>query len=69
MARGVQKPISEKIAEIDGKIEGFQAKINDLKAQKKDLLDADRQAKLQTILEVAEEKGMSVDDILAKISD
>jgi|GEM_PF-1388145 len=68
MARGVQKPVSEKIAEIDGKIEGFQVKINDLKAQKKDLLEADRAAKLSKVLEVAEEKGLSIDEIIEKIS-
>lgn len=68
MARGVARPIEEKTREIDAKIEGLQAKINDLKAQKKELLDADRAAKLQKVLEVAEEKGLSVDDIIEKIS-
>jgi len=68
MAKGKARSVEERLAEIDSKIEGFQAKINDLKAQRKELLDADRQIKLQKVLEVAEEKGLSIDEILEKIS-
>jgi len=79
MPRGVSKSIEERITEIDSKIADikvkqadsnakFKSKIDVLEAQKKELLDADRSAKLQKVLEVADEKGMSVDDILAKIS-
>jgi len=79
MPRGVSKSIEERITEIDSKIADikvkqadsnakFKSKIDVLESQKKELLDADRSAKLQKVLEVADEKGMSVDDILAKIS-
>jgi len=79
MPRGVSKSIEERITEIDSKIADikvkqadsnakFKSKMDVLESQKKELLDADRSAKLQKVLEVADEKGMSVDDILAKIS-
>lgn len=68
MARGVARSVEERIQEIDYKINGFQSKINDLKTLKKELLDAERNAKLQKVIEVAEEKGLSVDDIIDRIS-
>ncbi len=68
MARGAIKPVSEKIAEIDKKIEAAQAKLGDLKAQRKELLEAGQQEKLKRILEIADERGLSVDDVLAKLS-
>ena len=69
MARGMVRSLDERIAVINAKIGNFQTKINELKEQRKELLDADRAAKLGKVLKVAEEKGMSVEDIIAKISD
>ena len=69
MARGVRRPIEDIISGIDEKINSYKAKIKDLESQKKDMLDADRQTKLMKVLEIADEKGMSVEDIISKISE
>ncbi|MDR2909342.1 MAG: hypothetical protein LBU86_05630 [Oscillospiraceae bacterium] len=69
MARGVARPVEQKIRDLDSKIEVYQAKIADLKLQKRDLMDADRAVKIQKVIDIADEKGLSVDDLLARISD
>lgn len=71
MPRGVKappKPIQEQIAEIDGKIEGFQAKISELKTAKKALQEAERKEALDKILDTMKEKGLSVEDAIKKLA-
>jgi len=68
MARGVKRSADEIIAGLDAKISNYQNKINDLKAQKKEALESDRTVKLQRVMEIADQRGLSVDEIIAKIS-
>ena len=68
MARGVAKTIEEKLQPIDKKIGDLQQKISDLQAERKKIIEADRVAKLQKIMDIADEKGLSVDEVIAKIS-
>lgn len=79
MARGAARSVQDRIMELESKITDlkvkqadsnakFKSKIDNLEAQKKELMDVDRAAKLQKVLDVADQKGLSVDDIIAKIS-
>lgn len=74
MARGKQKTLEQKIAEIDSSIqeletkkEKLDGKIQILNQQKQDLLDAANQEKLQQLQEAISESGLSVDEALNKL--
>ena len=74
MARGKQKTLEQKIAEIDSSIqeletrkEKLDGKIEMLNQQKQDLLNAANQEKLQQLQEAIAESGLSVDEALNKL--
>ena len=69
MPRGVAKTLEEKLQPIETKIADYKSKISDLQDERKKIIEADRVAKLQKILDIADEKGLSVDDVIAKISE
>lgn len=73
MARGKQKTLEQKIAEIDSSIqeletrkEKLDGKIEMLNQQKQDLLNAANQEKLQQLQEAIAESGLSIDEALSK---
>ena len=67
MARGVSKPIEERIAEIDAKIAKQNKVLAELKVQRKEL-EAQKQAVLLSKVEAAAaEKGISVEELLDAI--
>ena len=68
MPRGKKRSVQDQVAEIDSKIQTHKAAIKELEAQKKSLLDADRNKKLQVLLDLAEQKGLSVDQMIDKLS-
>ena len=68
MARGVTRTLEEKLQPIDAKIADYQAKIISLQADRKKMIADDRATKIEKVLEVADEKGLSIDELIKKIS-
>jgi len=64
MARGVKKTVAYQIAEIDAKIQKKQDDIKALQSQRKEL-ESTHQAEIAAqIIQAANEKGMSIDEVL-----
>ena len=68
MARGAAKTLEQKLQPIDTKIADLRAKIAGFENERKKLIEADRAAKLQKIIDIADEKGLSVEEVIEKIS-
>ena len=74
LARGKQKTLEQKIAEIDSSIQELETrkekldeKIEMFNQQKQDLLNTANQEKLQQLQEAIAESGLSVDEVLSKL--
>jgi len=64
MARGVKKTAAYQIAEIDAKIQKKQDDIKALQSQRKEL-ESTHQAEIAAqIIQAANQKGMSIDEVL-----
>lgn len=65
-----RRPIDERVAEIDKKIEGFKASIATLEEKKADLLAPKarkKRATPKTVIDLAKKAGMSPEDMLKKL--
>lgn len=66
MPRGKPRSIDERIMEIKEKIEKTEQVIRDLKAQRKEL-DAQKHTDIiSTVMEIATQNGLSVEELLEK---
>ena len=64
MARGVKKTAAYQIAEIDAKIQKKQGEIKTLQSQRKEL-ESTHQAEIAAqIIQTANQKGISIDEVL-----
>lgn len=68
MARGVRKTASFQIAEIDAKIQKKQDEIKALQSQRKELESTHQAEVAAQIIQAANQKGISVDEVLALIN-
>lgn len=67
MPRGVKRTIAYQIAEVDAKIQKKQAEVKELQIQRREL-ESTHQAEIAArIIQAANDKGISVDDILASM--
>jgi hypothetical protein len=64
MPRGVKKNIDDRIAEIDKVIEAHKNKLDDLKAERKALLEARELERTSELLKIIDESGMSTDQLI-----
>lgn len=67
MARGVKRSIDDLIGEVDAKIKKKQDEISALKDRRKTLEDSRVSALAARVVKTAEEKGITVDELLASI--
>lgn len=68
MPRGVKRTVAYQIAEVDSKIEKKQREIKELLTHRKEL-DSIHQAEVAAkIIQAANEKGISVDEVLNSIN-
>jgi len=68
MPRGVKRTVAFQIAEIDAKTQKKQEEIRTLQARRKELENTHQAEIAAQIIQAANQKGISVDDILASIS-
>lgn len=68
MPRGKRKPalqtIGEKIAKIDFELENHKKKISSLQAEKKNLLEREKNLQMEALFDTVQESGKSLDDII-----
>jgi len=64
MARGVKKTVAYQIAEIDAKIQKKQSEIKALQSQRKELESTHQAEVAAQIIQAANEKGLSVEEVL-----
>lgn len=69
MARGVKKTAAYQIAEIDAKIQKKQAEIKELQSRRKELESTHQAEVAAQIIEAANQKGISIDEVLGLIKD
>ena len=67
MARGVKRTSAELMAEIDAKIRKKQGEIKELQSQRKEFESSHQVEIAAKIIQAANEKGISVEDILSTI--
>lgn len=67
MARGVKRSISDRVAEIDEKIAKKQAEIDILKVKRRELTDLKKSEIAAKVVELSEQKGISLDELYAII--
>ncbi|MVB11771.1 hypothetical protein CAFE_24960 [Caprobacter fermentans] len=69
MPRGKKKTavesFNEQIEKIDAQILTHQDKLNELKAQKKDLLEQKKKSEVEMLYQKIQESGKSVDEVFA----
>ena len=63
MPRGKRKTCGEKLEEIRGQIELLEAQLQELKSREKVLLKEKREEELKQIVEILEERNLSVEDL------
>jgi septal ring factor EnvC (AmiA/AmiB activator) len=76
MPRGVVRSDEDRIAEIDTAIadledkkEKLQEKIDDLDKQKQDILEAQKQKKINELLDLIEASGRTPDELIAMLKE
>jgi len=67
MARGVKKTASYQIAEIDAKIQKKQDEIKALQSQRKELESTHQAEVAAQIIQAANQKGISIEEVLELI--
>jgi len=67
MARGVKKTVAYQIAEIDAKIQKKQSEIKALQSQRKELESTHQAEVAAQIIQAANEKGLSIEEVLTLI--
>ena len=75
MARGVRKPLDERISILDSQIaemvnrrDSINAKIKELESKKQNLLDEKKQEKLLEVAQLLESSGLSPEEAIAKLT-
>ncbi len=68
MARGVRGTIDDKIAKLNEKLAKKQAELDEIAHEIKELAAQKKAEQVQQVLKIAEDKGMSMDDILEAIN-
>ena len=68
MSRGVRKTASDQIAEIDAKIQKKQDEIKALQSQRKELESIYQAEIAAQIIQAANQKGMSIEEVLELIN-
>lgn len=69
MARGVRRSTEERISEIDAKILRKQKEITKLKEQRKELEDSRKTEIAGKLVQLAEDKGISLEDLLHSVQE
>ena len=69
MAKGQRKTLDQKLEAIDIKISDLKSKVKTMEEEKHKLIKADKAEKIEKIIQYAEQKSISIDEILKKISD
>jgi len=69
MARGVKKTASYQIAEIDAKIQKKQDEIKALQSQRKELESTHQAEVAAQIIQAANQKGISIEEVLDLIKE
>jgi ribosome maturation protein Sdo1 len=67
MARGVTRSIETRIADLDKKIQKKQGELKALQSQRKELLEVKKNEVAFQIAQLAIDKGVSLDEIVAWI--
>ena len=70
MARGVKKlSLEEQLAKVEADIAATEEQLKDFKSQKKEIEAAIKEEKLRKLLAIVEEKGLTIDQAIEKISE
>lgn len=67
MARGVARSVDSRISEIDEKIKKKQNEIKALQEKRSELMDSKKNEQAAQIIQAAQEKGISLDDVIGWI--
>jgi cell division protein FtsL len=67
MARGVTRSVETRIADLNKKIQKKQGELKNLQSQRKELLEIKKNETALKIAELAMDKGVSLDEIVAWI--
>jgi len=65
----VRRALQDRLNEIDVKIAKHQDQISGLEAKKQDIIDADKKAKVEKLVNVMEKNNISVEELLEKVKD
>ena len=68
MPRGVARSLEQKLAPIEEKIAELKSKIKALEDDKRRIVDEDKTHKLQKLLTVVDEFGMSIEEAIEKLA-
>lgn len=70
MARGKKNlTLEEQLAKVEADIAATESQLKDFKSHKKEIEAAIKEEKLKRLLEIVEEKGMTVDQAIEKLSE